>query len=86
MEDNKITALQKCKQINQAFIHKYLPLNCIVAQCGNELLFRDEQENLILVRVSYVNKDRETELIQFINDKAIAKKEKQIAYENSKNA
>jgi len=81
-----MTLLQKCQQINQAFIHKYLPMNRVVAQCGNELLFRDEQENLISVRVSYVNKDRETELIQFVNDKATAKREKQIAYENSKNA
>ena len=81
-----MTLLQKCQQINQAFIHKYLPMNRMVAQCGNELLFRDEQENLISVRVSYINKDRETELIQFINDKANAKREKQIAYENNKNA
>lgn len=81
-----MTVLQKCQQINQAFIHKYLPMDCVVAQCGNELLFRDEQENLISVRVSYVNKDKETELIQFINGKAIAKREKQMARENNKNA
>lgn len=81
-----MTLLQKCKQINQAFIHKYLPMDCAVVQCGNELLFRDEQENLILVRVSYINNSRETELIQYINDKAIALKEKEIVHENNKNA
>ena len=74
-----MTALQKCKQINQAFIRRYLPMNNMVAQCGSDLLFRDEQGNLISVRVSYVSKDRETELIQSINDKANALKEKEIA-------
>lgn len=75
-----MTALQKCKQINQAFIHKYLPMDDVVAQCGSDLLFRDEQGNLISVRVSCVNKDKETEMIQFIEDKANTLKEKEIAY------
>lgn len=75
-----MTALQKCKQINQAFIHRYLPMDDVVAQCGSDLLFRDGQGNLISVRVSCVSKDRETELIQSINDKTNTLKEKEIEY------
>ena len=81
-----MTSREKCEQINQAFINQYFPMNQIVARCGNELLFRDIQENLISVRVSYINKDRETKLIQYINDKAIALKEKEMAHnKNNKN-
>lgn len=78
-----MTILQKCKQINQAFIHKYLPIGRLVARCGNELLFRDEQENLISVKVSYVNKNREMELIQYVNDKAIALEKKEMAHDKN---
>lgn len=76
-----MTLVQKSKQISHAFIQKHLPLDTIIESCGNELLFRDENNNLIYVRVSYISKDRETQLIKYTHDKRIALEEKDFARE-----
>ena len=76
-----MTLAQKSKQINHAFIQKYLPLDTVVENCGNELLFRDENNNLIYVRVSYISKDREAQLIKYTHDKRIALEEKDFTRE-----
>ena len=70
-----MTLAQKSKQISHAFIQKYLPLDTVVERCGNELLFKADNNNLIYVRASYISKDREAQLTQRIHDKKVALEE-----------
>lgn len=76
-----MTLLQKCKQITNDFILKYLPMNKLMMRCGNELIFQDDDDNLIYIQVSYIRKDKERQLTEYLNDKMMTLREKQHDYE-----
>ena len=63
--------------IARRFYEKYLPMEKVFEHCGSELLFKDEEDNLISVVIRYVRKENEVERIKYVHDKRIAIEEKQ---------
>ena len=63
--------------IAKRFYERYLPMEKVFEHCGSELLFKDEEDNLISVVVRYIPKENETERIKYVHDKRVALEEKQ---------
>ena len=61
--------------IAKRFYERYLPMEKVFEHCGSELLFKDEEDNLISVVVRYVSKENEAERIKYVHDKRIALEE-----------
>ena len=72
-----MTLMERHATIARRFYEKYLPMEKVFERCGSELLFKDEEDNLISVVVRYVRKENEAERIKDVHDKRVFLEERQ---------